>query len=74
MFFMNKNSMEFVIYMIHHCANKFHIPLTTVYKKLKETDCIGGYLVPHYEVLHTQSSEYVIDDIQQYLKKRGVAL
>ena len=71
---MNKDSMEFVIYIIHYCANKLNIPPATVYKKLKEADCIGAYLVPHYEILHTQSSEYIMNDIQQYLRKRGVAL
>ena len=66
--------MEFVIYMIHCCANKLNIPPATVYKKLKEADCIRAYLVPHYEILHTQSSEYIMNDIQQYLKKRGITL
>ena len=45
---MNKDSMEFVIYMIHYCANKLNIPPATVYKKLQEADCIGAYLVPFY--------------------------
>ena len=71
---MNKDSMEFVVYMIHYCANKLNITPATVYKKLQEANCIEAYLVPYYDVLHTQSSEYILNDIQQYLKKRGVAL
>lgn len=71
---MTKDSMEFVIYMIHYCANKLGISPSNVYKKLHESGCIPAYLVPHYEVLHTQSSEYVMNDIQQYLQQRGYAL
>ncbi len=71
---MNKDSMEFVIYMINRCADEWNISPATVYKKLKEAGCIALYLVPHYEILHTQSSEYIMNDIQEYLRKRGVAL
>ena len=68
---MNKESMEFVVYMIHKCANTWGISPAAVYKKLKESGCIHAYLVPHYDVLHTQSSDYVMNDIQQYLQIRG---
>ena len=67
---MNKNSMEFVVYMIHKCVKKWGLSPSAVYKKLKESGCIQSYLVPHYDVLHTQSSDYVINDIEQYLHRR----
>ena len=71
---MNKDSMAFVVYMIHRCANKWHLSPATVYQKLEQCGCISDYLVPCYDVLHTQSSAYVLDDIQEYLQRRGVAL
>ena len=71
---MSKDTMEFVVYMIHVCANQKNISPAKVYEKLKKSGCIQNYLVPHYEVLHTQSSRYVADDIQQYLMKRGMTL
>lgn len=71
---MNKNSLSFVIYMIHRCANQWGLPPSKVYQMLEESGCIQSYLVPHYDVLHTQSSRYVMDDIQQYLQKRGIAV
>ena len=42
---MNKDSMEFVVYMIHYYANKRHVSPADVYKKLKESGCIMKYLV-----------------------------
>ena len=71
---MNKDSLAFVIYMIHRCANQWNLTPAKVYQMLEETGCIQTYLVPHYEVLHTQSSGYVLEDIQQYLQRRGVAV
>lgn len=71
---MNRDSMVFVVYMIHRCANQWGLSPAMVYKKLKESGCIESYLVPHYCVLHTQFSTYVLEDIEQYLKNRGIAV
>ena len=68
---MNKESMEFVVYLIHACANKWNLTPKQVYQKLSLTGCISHYLVPHYDILHTQGSSYLVDDIGQYLKARG---
>lgn len=71
---MNRDSLAFVVYMIHRCASQWGLSPATVYRKLEESGCIRSYLVPHYEVLHTQSSAYVLADIEQYLKRRGIAV
>ena len=71
---MNRNSMAFVVYMIHRCANRWGLAPAAVDRKVKESGCIETYLVPHYDVLHTQSSDYVLDDIELYLKNRGIAI
>lgn len=71
-FVMNKESFSFVEYMIHVCANKWGKRPSEVYALLKKVNCIDDYLVPFYDVLHTQSSSYVEGDIVEYLKTRGV--
>ena len=71
---MNKNSLSFVVYMIHRCANQWGLSPSRVYQMLEESGCIQSYLVPHYEVLHTQSGKYVLEDIQRYLQQRGIAV
>ncbi len=71
---MNQESLAFVVYMIHQCANRWNMSPSAVYRKLNQSGCITAYLVPHYDVLHTQSSRYVVEDIQQYLERRGFAI
>ena len=71
---MNRNSMAFVVYMIHCCASQWGLSPAAVYRKLKEAGCIETYLVPHYDVLHTQSSKYVLEDIELFLRKRGIVV
>ena len=70
---MNKDVFEFVVYMIHACSHKWGQSPSAVYKKLQSTECIDKYLVPHYEVLHTQGTAFVVSDIEEYLTSRGNA-
>ena len=71
---MDKEVFSFVIYIIHACANRWNLSPSAVYRTMKQTDCVSGYLAPHYDVLHTQGTEYVVDDIREYLKNRGVTV
>ena len=38
----------------------------------EQSDILNGYIVPEYEVLHTQSREYIVDDLLDVMKERGV--
>ena len=71
---MTTNIFSFVIYMIHACANRWKQTPSEVYDKLQRVGCINKYLVPNYEVLHTQSSDYVVEDIEEYLAVRGITI
>lgn len=68
---MNKESFSFVVYMIHACANKWNMMPSEVYQKLQSVGCIQCYFVPHYDILHTQGTSYIVDDIKRYLEVRG---
>lgn len=68
---MTSDVFSFVIYMIHTCANRWGTTPAKVYQEMKKTGCIDHFLIPHYEILHTQSSDYVANDIHEYLKLRG---
>ena len=71
---MNRNSMEFVVYLIHACADRWQLTPKQVYQKMEQCGCINKYLVPHYEILHTQGTGYLVDDIKQYMDVRGVSI
>lgn len=71
---MDKESFSFVVYMIHACASKWDKLPSEVYQKLQSAGCIDGYLVPYYDILHTQGTDYIVDDIKEYLEVRGVAV
>ena len=69
---MNKDIFPFVVYLIHACADRWESTPKQVYNGMKNSGCIDRYLVPHYEFLHTQGTDYLVDDIHEYMKLRGV--
>ena len=71
---MDRDSFEFVIFMIHRCANKWHITPADAYRKIESVGCVSDYLVPLYDILHTQSADFVLADIEEYLENRGIAV
>ena len=71
---MSKDTFEFVIYMLHACAEKWSLLPSAVYKKLKDSDCIQKLLVPYYDILHTQGTAFIIGDIEDYLSARGASV
>lgn len=73
-YMMDKNIFEFVIYIIHACADKWNMMPSEVYKLLDSNDCINKLLVSNYDVLHTQSSANIVDDLREYLNVRGVSV
>jgi len=71
---MDKDTFSFVVYMIHACAAQWKQNPSEVYKNMKNTNCIKGFLTPNYEILHTQSTKYMVEDIREYLNVRGITV
>lgn len=71
---MDENSFSFVVYMIHACANRWNVAPSRVYQALKKSGCLDRYLIPCYDILHTQSTDYVVQDIEEYLAEREVSV
>ncbi len=71
----NSKELEFAIFCIENVAIRLNVDAQKVYAALTEqTDILNGYIIPEYEVLHTQSREYIIEDIIEIMKERGVRL
>ena len=43
-----------------------------VYQAFTEkSNILNDYIVPEYEVLHTQSREYIVDDLLDIMNEKG---
>jgi hypothetical protein len=67
--------LEFAVFCIENVALKLNVSARKVYTALTEqTNILGDYIIPEYEVLHTQSRDYIVDDIIDVMNERGVKL
>ena len=69
----NSEEQEFAVFCIENVAAKLDVDAKRVYQAFTEkNDILHGYIVPEYEVLHTQSREYIIDDLLEVMKEKDV--
>ena len=69
----NSSELEFAVFCIENVATKLGVDAERVYQAFtKQSDILHGYIVPEYEVLHTQSREYIVDDLLDVMKEREV--
>ena len=71
---MSKETTEFIVYIINEIANTHGTYPSHVYRVLTKTNCINSYLAPFYDVLHTMSSQSVVDDVLEFVRMRGASL
>ena len=65
--------LEFSIFCIEEVAAKLQLPGNVVYDMLtKKSRILSDYIVPSYDVLHTQGKQYIVDDIISLMKEEGV--
>lgn len=71
----NSGELEFVVFCIENIAARLGVDSKRIYQAFTEkSDILHGYIVPEYEILHTQSREYIVNDILEVLKERGVEI
>lgn len=67
--------LEFAVFCIENVAKKLSIDGSVVYDMLAvQTDILQHYIIPCYDVLHTQGKEYIVNDLIDMLKAKGVSL
>ena len=68
---MQEYQLDFVTYCVGNLADRLNMSASKVYKMLRSTDILNGYMIPCYDVLHTFGKEYIMDDLISLLEKRG---
>lgn len=68
---MDFKTLNFTIFCVNNVATFLGINAKDVYHKMQDANIIDGYIVPCYDVLHTFPKEYIIDDLVQFMQKKG---
>lgn len=67
-----ERELDFSIFMLYCLADKWKMTPAAVYKILNSTGILDNYILPCYDVLHTQGKEYLVEDITEYVREKGV--
>lgn len=68
-----RNEIEFVVFLIHRLSRAWNKTTPETYRILKESNILGEYILPCYDVLHTQGENYLINDITAFAQERGAS-
>lgn len=69
---MDVKTLEFVTYCISKLAQTLKLSQREIYRRLKQSGILYDYIVPSYDVLHTFSSRYLVEDLTDYMREKGV--
>ena len=69
---MNYNNIDFITYCIGNLSRRLNLSAVEVYRRLKQSGILKGYIVPSYDVLHTFGKEDLMEDLTEYMREKGV--
>lgn len=67
----SEKEMDFVVFCIENLAEHLNMDSKETYRLLSKNRLIDEYIVKNYNVLHTQSKEWILEDLVEALHKRG---
>ena len=69
---MTFEQLNFTTYCVGNIADALKMSAGKVYHLLRDSGILMEYIVPSYDILHTFSKEYLVEDIVSYMKEKGV--
>ena len=69
---MTPRQMEFAVFCVMCVAEELQKPATERYDLMMQNRVLQDYIVEFYDVLHTQSREYIVEDIINLMKENQI--
>ena len=62
--------LSFAASCVEGLARKTGKPYSEIYDRMSKAEAIENYILPNYDTLHTESREYVLDDVMEYIENK----
>ena len=69
---MKTEYLDFITFCVGSLSDALHWSASRVYGTLRSTGLLMDYIVPCYDVLHTFSKDYIVEDLTEALREKGV--
>jgi hypothetical protein len=69
-----EKEINFAVFILHRLANRWKLTTPEAYRLLSDAGILDGYLLPCYDTLHSMGEEYLMDDITDFAREKGIAV
>lgn len=67
-----KKKLTFVVFVLHALGQHWNMTTPEVYDILNSTGILDDYIIKCYDVLHTLGKEYLVEDITEFVREKGI--
>ena len=65
---------DFGVFLLHRLSERWGKPVPETYFILKDTEILDGYIFKCFDTLHTLGTEYLVEDLTEFAREKGVAV
>lgn len=69
---LEKKELTFVVFILYALGEHWKMTTPEVYEILSTTGILDDYIIKCYDVLHTLGKEYLVEDITEYVREKGI--
>ena len=69
---LEKKQLTFVVFILHALGQHWNMTTPEVYDILNSTGILDDYIIKCYDVLHTLGKEYLVEDITEFVREKGI--
>lgn len=69
---LEKKELTFVVFILHALGQHWNMTTPEVYDTLNSTGILDDYIIKCYDVLHTLGKEYLVEDITEFVREKGI--
>lgn len=67
-----REELTFVVFILHSLVESWNMTTPEVYKILNSPGILDNYIIKCYDVLHTLGKEYLVEDITDFVREKGI--
>lgn len=69
---LEKKELTFVVFILYVLGQHWNMTTPEVYDILNSTRILDDYIIKCYDVLHTLGKEYLVEDITEFVREKGI--
>lgn len=69
---LEKKELTFVVFILYALGEHWKMTTPEVYEILNTTGILDDYIIKCYDVLHTLGKEYLVEDITEFVREKGI--